>query len=456
MPQVGEIRRGSTESVQWDGSRWQPVEHQPQGEDAGFLSDLYHGVTEHPLDTLKGFLQGSATGLPTAARIAQVALPFVTAGASIPAQMAVGAGTQALADIADGVAGDPSAPKTFGDFLTHAATGAVAPGILGGAAKLVKAVRPLASKGSVGGVGGAALGAYEGYKRGGITGALEGAAIGGMGGSALANKLGKFGSAAAPEAEEAIEGGIGTQPKAPATGKNVYYHADEPLPQYGGSQGKTYYNQPAETVSPTTRTPSAAEKFNIERNAPYGEGAIMPSTVRPSEFRSPSLEGLDAPQSGKPADVDYYALTGKTHLPDVEPVSAGESVPQEQPTHDFVDQWLNEQSGKGFDWPEAGGRFEPDAAGSHKLVTDEALPDSLKAIDRMFGPGATDLSGAPLQSTSGFKGANNLLYDPQTPGSYLREQFLSAEDPAERDFLGRALRQRLRLGQSSLSVPSPR
>jgi hypothetical protein len=160
MPQVGERKTVGGVTGEWDGQTWRQVQ---AGTDApsnsgGFLSDLYHGVTEHPLDTLGGFMKGAATGLPTAARIAQVTLPFVTGGASIPVQMAIGAGSQGLADLADQVAGDPNAPQSFPGAVAHAATGAIVPGVFGAATKAYQALRPLATKGSVSGVGGAALG----------------------------------------------------------------------------------------------------------------------------------------------------------------------------------------------------------------------------------------------------------------------------------------------------------
>jgi hypothetical protein len=149
--------------------------------------------SEHPaLATVKGFLSGAATGLPTAARIAQVALPVVTGGTSIPVQMAIGAGAQGLADLADRAAGDPSAPQTATGALAHAATGAIVPGGVGGARLAVDAVKPLAAKVASGGVPGAMLGGYLGYRHGGVLGALEGAALGGAGGSAL-GKLGRLG-----------------------------------------------------------------------------------------------------------------------------------------------------------------------------------------------------------------------------------------------------------------------
>lgn len=95
---------------------------------------------------------------------------------------------------------------------------------------------------------------------------------------------------------------------------------------------------------------------------------------------------------------------------------------------------------------------KPTAAPATSGPSSSNMPESLQAIDRLFGPGTKDLGGEPFQSTTGGPGtgSNNLLYDPQTPSDYLREQAQAPETPdADREFLLRALRQRLRLGQSA-------
>lgn len=55
MPQQGEIRRGATESVQWDGSRWQPL--QP----SDTAPAMHHpGLSESPVDAELGELGRTA------------------------------------------------------------------------------------------------------------------------------------------------------------------------------------------------------------------------------------------------------------------------------------------------------------------------------------------------------------------------------------------------------------
>lgn len=254
--------------------------------------------SEHPVSTwLKGFAQGGAEGLPTAARIAQVALPFATGGASIPAQMAVGAGTQALADLADRAAGDPNAPQTFTDYLTHAATGAILPGVIGGAGKAISALAPLASKGTTGGLIGAGLGGYEGYKRGGVMGGVEGAALGTAGGSVLANKLGKL-SQAVRGLKNEVPAAEGLERYMPNT--SGYRGA----PQSTEVPGSTYkpftpgaYRNVSQFTGPTS---PVAEAENVAANASYGEGHVIPGQL-PSEYPQPPSDPIQYSAQGQPA-----------------------------------------------------------------------------------------------------------------------------------------------------------
>lgn len=444
MPQPGEIRRGATETVQWDGSRWNPVDDQTSAASSdsgvgGFLSDLYHGVTEHPLDTLKGFFQGAAQGAPTATRIAQVALPLATGGTSIPVQMAIGAGTQAVADLADKIAGDPSAPSSLTDALEHAATGAIAPGILGAAGAGVRAIAPYAQKGTIGGTTGALVGGYEGYKLHGIPGALEGAALGAMGGSKLANKFGDLFSAeeeAAPVVGRVVK--AGSPGASPTTAEDVL---DGILNDYRQQPAETPYapnTNPTPDVrsvdrgnltvppepSPAAAAHSAAEEFNIRQNAPYGEGAIMPSAVQPTEFRAAALDGLNAPQTAPPHDVDYQLLTGKPYMPASEVVDTAEPA-QTSPSQADVDALVNQ-------------------------IPSTQVPASLRALDTHTGDPSTigewfdrgsfdtGAQAAPLKGEEGYAydpTSANLRADPQTAVNDLLQ---AREDALQRGDLSAA------------------
>lgn len=79
---------------------------------------------------------------------------------------------------------------------------------------------------------------------------------------------------------------------------------------------------------------------------------------------------------------------------------------------------------------------EPAAAG----------PRIINRHDDMWGPGRAP--ALDPQVTTGFKGANNLKVDPSWDNDYLRQQLRDATDPAERDFLVKAYRQRLRVGDA--------
>lgn len=164
MPDINERRSAHGETRQWDGTAWRPVPAGPSSEPstAGLfsgglsmldqkpneptsaLTDLYHGITEHPMDTLKGFFRGGAEGLPAAAKVIQTTGPMIaaglTGGASIPLQMAVGGGSQVAADLLGKAVGDPDAPQTFGDFIKRAGTGAAIPAAFAGTIRGAQAI----------------------------------------------------------------------------------------------------------------------------------------------------------------------------------------------------------------------------------------------------------------------------------------------------------------------------
>jgi hypothetical protein len=57
-------------------------------------------------------------------------------------------------------------------------------------------------------------------------------------------------------------------------------------------------------------TPEHAEAnaHNIERNAPYGEGAVLPSETLPTELRDAANEGLNFPDNGRTYDTDLSMI----------------------------------------------------------------------------------------------------------------------------------------------------
>jgi hypothetical protein len=304
MPQIGEVRKGASESVRWDGARWQP-----QGNPN--VSAVPASETDNPwIARMKGFLSGAASGLPNAAKIVQVAAPFVTGGASIPLQMAIGGGTQALADLTSRAAGNSDAPQTFSDLLLRAAEGAAIPGVLGGAMKGIQAIRPLATKGTMGGVGGAMIGGYEGGKRGGVTGALEGAALGAAGGSTLANKFASFRglSGAAKDAEQAVPaveremGGFASQPKATYINRpnTPFTGPTRPAEDMWPARETAWAATPTQT--PTSMSPRVAGKAPVLNDELNSILTSLKEPAPPTRVTSaPSTNPTLTPVEGRPA-----------------------------------------------------------------------------------------------------------------------------------------------------------
>lgn len=204
MPQAGEIRRGSTEAVQWDGSRWQPlaaaaptsVDHPrsfgwldavpglrdvlnlPENlvKGAQALPDVARGLVHEPGATLKGFAQGSSEAA-TPGRIGLLSL--LTAGATAPAALAA-AGGEALAQGTRVATDAPNAPQSFPEAAGNVVEAAAVPGLAGALKAVPAGVERLGGTRKVaGGLIGAGLGGYEGYRYGGVPGALAGAVAGG-------------------------------------------------------------------------------------------------------------------------------------------------------------------------------------------------------------------------------------------------------------------------------------
>lgn len=216
----------------------------------------------------------------------------------------------------------------------------------------------------------------------------------------------------------------------------------------------SHVSTPSTQGGPGTVWNPEANQANIDRSTPFGEGGMRRESL-PSELRSSALDGLNAPQTGSPVNVDMdysgkpMVTSGSLDVLDGGPESGrfptptreGQDIPSSQDVDSLISSIPETPAARGV---------ATSVPSSGATAASAQMPSSLQAIEKMFGPGTADMSGQPFQSTSGYKGANNLLYDPQTPTDYLRQQYLdSTEDPATQDFLGRALRQRLRLGQSS-------
>lgn len=283
MPQVGERRVGRTETVEWDGARWTPVPHQASGAEGGYHPGL--ADSEHPgLAALKGFISGGATGLPTAARIAQFGLiPLLTGGMSIPAQMAIGAGSQGMADLADRAADDPNAPQDFGSFMTRAATGAIGPAVVGGGMKLLSKVP------------GAAL-------------AVASRMPGKIG---LAAKAATALRAGMPEAEGAAAAGY-----TPSRPKTISY-SNRPGAASGDIPTASGWQEPhavdTDLVSTLDRYMPNTSRATAAETSSVGAGRVP--YARPQAVEPPALEGLDRymPNSGAPAAAESTSIgAGRT------------------------------------------------------------------------------------------------------------------------------------------------
>lgn len=344
MPQPGEVRHGASESVQWDGSRWQPIgpaaalpstDHPSVDmlgipgleEIANLPSNLVKGVQaapdvarnlfSHPGATLKGFVQG-ASEAATPGRTGLLAL--LTGGATLPATLAA-AGGQATAEAGRVLTHTSNAPQSFPDAALEVAGAAAMPGLAGaegalaakagGQAKLVK------------GAIGAGLGGYEGYKYGGIPGMVAGAAGGaavGGGKVRLPGRLGALSDLLSP-AEAETPSRIGLQ------------NAVTPEP-------------------PVTPGPSQVGRWDASRVTPLSGGQV-PSASVDDVLNDLGGRAADTKAGFSPEMVAKLNGIKQAAQPDLYDLATAPTPPA------------------GFDWPEAGGRMEPDAMGSHKLVADD-------------------------------------------------------------------------------------
>src|SRR6202049_4756252 len=184
-PMLGERRVGKTETVEWQGDQWAPVQHDPNvapGGSAGYHPGLN---TSSGNAMLQGFLSGSA-GEVTPGKVGTIAAlagALPSGGASLLPLAAGAAGAMGGAEAVQSHYGTPNAPQSGMEALGGMLEAGAAPIVSGAMAKAPGMLASLPAK--VSGAGGAALGGYEGYKTGGIPGAVVGAA----GGYAACTKL---------------------------------------------------------------------------------------------------------------------------------------------------------------------------------------------------------------------------------------------------------------------------
>lgn len=285
QPQVGEIRRGATETVKWTGDRWEPIIVDPSDE-KGYHPGL--ADSEHPwLARLKGFFSGAAEAatpakIGTAATLA-TALP--SGGLSVPAAAILATLAESGAEAGRLHYDTANAAKTFPQAAMRAVEAGAAPVIGAGLGKATTLLKSTPTK--VGGVVGGGIGAVEGYRRGGLPGAAEGAATGAVLGAGVPKSIQVlerlFGPEAAGAAEASVEsrtpqGGFAGQPKTAPTGKQMRYNRDEPFPD------TTENLRPPEDFWPARETEWA--------NPPvYGDGGFVPTG---------RLKGLEEPEAFTP------------------------------------------------------------------------------------------------------------------------------------------------------------
>lgn len=414
MPQVGERRSGPTETVEWDGSRWNPIAQ--TSAEAGYHPGLNTSPTEA---MLQGFLSGASEGA-----LSPQGKAAISGGAALlgPAGIPVAAGAEGLAALLGTHYGVSDAPQSFGEAAADVAEptastalfGAAIPAGLKYAATLPKTVT---------GAGGALYGGYKGYKYGGIPGAIEGAVLGGTTGTAMPRLLRAIGGLAGGAAEadnvavrpagtkaqtlnDVLDGILNDYRQEPA--ETPYTRNTNPTPDVRSIDRGNLATPPAPEppVSPLPHADSA-ESDNILHNMPFGEGRAMPTPILPTELRNAALDGLNAP--GNPDslgfDTDYKNLTGQNSLPRANVVETA-ATPQVSPTHADVNSLIDAM----------GSANTPAASQLSDVDTHEGEPASLgQWFDRgSFDSGA---QAAPMKGEEGYTynpESANLRADPQT------------------------------------------
>lgn len=515
MPQPGETRTVNGTTGQWDGQTWRRVASgNTAPADPSAVAGYHPGLadSEHPiLSALKGFASGAAEATTPAkvGTLAALAIP----GAGEAALTA--AGVQAISDFVKTHFGTANAPKTFGDAARNTAGAALGAGIKGPIGKGYEVISNAVKnpKLMTGGTG-AVLGGYEGYKRDGLLGAAEGAVLGSAGGLAGRSILSRFGGSLGDVAGD-VAAEPSVQPLAARTRLSQevpgssFPSSLEAIPEAPGQAIPGLRGNPPPAPANAPRPGGKAPGLSsVLEDALKGLSSEGEST---SLGDTPSTRSVD--RGNMPASISQFAqdkyginpadFAGDRTTGHFEETPNGLSsiwgsgkapaaTASASNDHDLFDMATAPKTAQPYEWPDAGGTYARNAEGSDVLIRPNEAPPaganpdiphasaptglsefqemspaslsgldastagagspSLKALargDEYWGPGTLSRTGAdPAMADE----SHTLLYDPQTPTSYLRDQLTSADNPADREYLARAIRQRYNINSRPGSV----
>lgn len=294
----------------------------------------YHpGASTSPVRAgLEGFLSGAAEGATSPAGKTAIGGAASLMG---PVGAPVAAGAEGLAGLLGVHYNNANAPQSLGEAAANVGEAAAAPlttSAASAAAPFVAKTLSTLPK-TVTGLGGAALGGYEGYKHGGIPGAVEGALAGGALGAGL------------PRSMQALRGVAGMAPEAAAEAE-----AGAHLPQ----------NPHALNITPLSGTQVPTNSVDDVLSALHKPSPFAPDTSDPlGEPIRASQESPITPYTQNKTGVDplNYADAGArsnptnpfTNAPPPSPESfaglrqaAGANVRPSQGSNPVVDRTLNE------------------------------------------------------------------------------------------------------------------
>jgi hypothetical protein len=296
-PQVGEQRHGAIESVEWNGTRWSPV-----ARDASAEGGYHPGRDTSPgMAALQGMISGSAEAATPGkiGAIAGLATALPTAGISmIPAALGAG-GLTGLAEMLQSHYGTANAPQSMGAGIMGAGEAAAAPVIQAGLGKLPGLLSRLPAKAT--GIGGAAIGGYEGYRRGGVPGAVEGAVVGGAAGAAMPRGLKALGSMFGVAPEAAAEGA--------ATAGGATRTVGETASGFAGQSKAPFINRPTAPWAPTAGK-------STEDYWPQGSTIEPPAPLTPRDpgFQ-PTVQGTPTSTAAPSPAVPESSYSGDPRTP---------------------------------------------------------------------------------------------------------------------------------------------
>lgn len=412
MPEVGEIRRGKTETVQWDGQKWADVHEDqgaPQGQGAG-------GVLPSGLSMLGGLLgmAAPAAAIPGAALGSAVnelsssvpkLVEMARHGGGLFGPMSSEGVGSAMAEPAKNIALD-----TLKNTALNMVPGAIGKGLdmTGKGLEAIGASKsgaaPIAMRMAVG----PALH---------MLGVPEGPAIAAEAASVAGPAAARALAPTVTRAGEAMPSSVLTGLRAAAAG----FKGPQEAPSTTMSNIPLSADALSRNVDATNMTADGFSRDMAGKLAGIpGAGESSAQTLRPMvPENEPTWGGRVQPQNS----VDDILAT----MPRSK-VSGGSGEGS-----DLFQQALDSQkSGQSFDWPEAGGRYEPDAIGSHKLVG--ASPDPPGASTFDMTPG---LSEFQKMSDSGAFGGD------RTTGQFTPENVftgkptgLAGVSPADYEKLG--------------------